>query len=327
MRYDTISVALCTYNGAKYLPQQLGSLKKQHTLPTELIVSDDGSTDLTVEMVEEFKREAPFALRLSINSERLGVVKNFSRAVSLCRGRYIALCDQDDIWLSPRLSTTLEKMKTAEKQYGADRPIMVHTDLSVINARGKHLAPSYYAMRRLKPVENGSLKTLVMQNVVTGCSVLINRPLADLALPFPPTVVMHDWWLALVAAAAGKLIYDPYATVLYRQHDDNVMGAIKYFSLFSINKIFNIESLEKDLARRVDQALTLKKILNKNLDLKAADELDELASLASHVGFRASHTALRSGFRQTDPLRSLVFLTLLFRGRYRQYLSPQSRNK
>src|SRR3712207_5989304 len=99
----SLSVALCTYDGARYLPEQLESLARQRRLPDELVVCDDGSADDTVDVVRRFADRAPFAVRLSLNPQNLGFVKNFEQAIRLCRGDLIALADQDDVWHPQKL--------------------------------------------------------------------------------------------------------------------------------------------------------------------------------------------------------------------------------
>src|SRR5215470_8302349 len=103
MRGPAISVAMCTYNGARFLAEQLGSLAAQSRLPDELVVCDDGSTDESAEIVKDFARHAPFPVRLEVNEENLGATKNFEKAIGLCRGEVIALSDQDDVWYPKKL--------------------------------------------------------------------------------------------------------------------------------------------------------------------------------------------------------------------------------
>ena len=122
--------------------EQLESIAAQTLLPVELVVCDDGSTDDTMALVRDFARWAPFAVRLYGNENRLGVIANYSRTVSLCRGDYIALCDQDDLWRPEKLELSLDYMRGAEERYGQKTPLLVHSDLQVVDLQGRFMAAS-----------------------------------------------------------------------------------------------------------------------------------------------------------------------------------------
>ena len=194
-----VSVVLCTYNGSIYLQKQLKSIAEQTLKPVELVVSDDASTDSTVELIKRFAKESPFPVRLYQNQRNTGVVANYSRAAALCDGDYVALCDQDDIWLPEKLYLTQGSMHAAEKQYGCSHPVLVHTDLTVINKMDWVIAPSFMKMRKIRHVGPEPVKRLLVQNFVTGCTIMANRALLREALPIPEAALMHDWWLALVS--------------------------------------------------------------------------------------------------------------------------------
>ena len=136
----------------------------------------------------------------------------------------MALADQDDQWLPEKLESSLTLLKQLEQIHGVEMPLMVHSDLALIDSDGTPLGCSYLQRQRLDPSRTG-LDDLVLTNVVTGCSVLLNRALLQKALPIPAEALMHDWWLALVASANGVIGFLPEPAVLYRQHGSNVLGA------------------------------------------------------------------------------------------------------
>ena len=313
---DELSIALCTCEGSFYLPEQLESLVGQSFLPGELVVFDDASSDNSAELIEAFAGRAPFKVRLALNEKRLGAVNNFSQAISLCRGDYVALCDQDDIWLPDKLELTMQRMKEAEEAYGKTTPLLVHTDLKVIDSAGIIIAPSFMKLRKLKPAQDDPLKILCAQNFVTGCTVLINRPLIDAAIPIPESAMMHDWWLALVAAARGKIIYEPQATVLYRQHEKNVIGSRGFYTEENIARLLDMKNMEKKLAGTVDQLRALKGRLEGFPNGKRTSELDYYLAAASQGGVKALLAALRGGIRNAGLFRSAVFYLLLLKGSY-----------
>lgn len=220
-----VSIALCTFNGALYLREQLDSLLRQTVLPTELILSDDGSSDASVSIVAEFARTVGTKLIVAPTHAQLGVAQNFNLALSLCSQQYAALSDQDDVWLPGKLATVLKAMHEGEARYGTSCPLLVHTDLTVVSADLRTISSSFMRSEGLcNPSPGDVLTTLLTQNFVTGCTMLINRPLLECALPIPKEAVVHDWWIALVAASCGHVLYVDQPTTLYRQHDSNAIG-------------------------------------------------------------------------------------------------------
>lgn len=208
-----ISVALCTYNGERYLREQLESLLAQTYSNMEVVAVDDGSTDRTIELLREYERRDA-RLRVFVNTRNLGFVRNFERAISLCQGGLIAPCDQDDVWLH-------QKLRTLANCIGEHS--MAYCDSELIDAQGRGLGVSmsrFWAMRDLNdPAE------LVLSNCVSGHAMLFRRELLD-GRPLP-TDVFHDWWLAMRAAARDGVAYCPQQLVRYRQHGNNVTNILR----------------------------------------------------------------------------------------------------
>ena len=222
-----ISVLLATYNGDHYVAELLDSLIAQ-TMPCfSIIISDGGSQDRTVEILERFCNRFPDRITILPHAEgRLDVRSNFNRLIDAARSPYILFCDQDDFWLSSKIEITMARMKLLEQEFGRSVPLMVHTDLSVTDAHLRVIDRSFVAGSGIIPKENDIL-SLLFRNVATGCTMAVNRPLYLLASPVPTAAVMHDHWLASVAAAAGHIGYVEDSTVLYRQHDGNAVGAVR----------------------------------------------------------------------------------------------------
>ncbi len=314
---DELSIALCTCEGSFFLPAQLESLAGQSLVPGEVVVCDDASTDGSVDIVEEFAKKVPFKVKITVNGTRLGAVKNFEQAIFLCKGKYIALCDQDDIWYDHRLEMALQCMAEAEKDSGAKTPVLVHSDLAVIDGSGKQVAPSYMKARRIKHKGDKVLNNLVAQNFVTGNTVLFNSALKKLALPIPDEAFMHDWWLALVAAAAGQVKFIDRPTVYYRQHQANVIGFGKLYSGRNLKRAIDLEKLESDLAAELSQAFALQN----RLEALNINEHKWLGSFLQEVkmgkGIAALQAALKNGVHKQGLLRSLIYYLLLLKGDYR----------
>jgi hypothetical protein len=146
------------------------------------------------------------------------------------QANYVMFADQDDVWYEGKVAKTLEKMKEMEENFSQDTPLLIHTDLKVVDRDLNIFSDSFWKYNQINPARGQKFTRLLMQNVVTGCSMMFNKTLLQLAWPIPENAAMHDWWLALVAAAFGKIGVLPEATMLYRQHGKNTLGAQKFLS-------------------------------------------------------------------------------------------------
>lgn len=223
-----IEVLLACYNGEKYLPQLLASLSAQAGAEFRVLMQDDGSRDGTVKLLQrQAEADGRFILAQDASPARIhGAIGNFWSLLGQARADYTALCDQDDVWHTDRLRAGLEAMAEAEARWGRETPLMVHSDARVVDAGGNTLHESFFAHQGWD-FRAVTLPRLLVQNNVTGCTVLINRPLRELALRCgnPADMYMHDWFLALTAAAFGHVVCLPRPLVDYRQHGNNEMGA------------------------------------------------------------------------------------------------------
>ncbi len=317
-----ISIALCTLEGSAYLGEQLNSLANQSLLPNELVVCDDNSKDNTVEILREFAKRAPFAVRIMVNKERLGVVSNFNQAISLCQGEYIALCDQDDIWLADRLKLMIEAI-SLKCNIEKPEPLLVHSDTSIIDINGTVISDSYMKARNLRPLFEPAIKGLSVQNFVTGNTVLFNKALKDLALPIPAEAIVHDWWLALVAATTGSIIYEPTVTVRYRKHGKNVIGPSCFYSLQNLLRLLKMESLENEFAATVNQVAALRDRLRQLGFAERYPYIDYYLAAVNYGGVKALKGVIKSGVKKPGLARNLLFYLLLLKGRYKDELSDR----
>ncbi|CCH56973.1 glycosyl transferase family 2 [Fibrisoma limi BUZ 3] len=213
----SVSIALATYNGAAYLKEQLDSLLAQSYPIKEIIVCDDRSTDDTVKILYTYNDRLP--LKIYVNSQSLGVTENFKKAVSLCTGDYIALCDQDDVWRSDKIEKSVVELRKIDVD--SELPALIYTDLEVVDQNLATIAPSFWKLTDRNPSKVNFVK-LLLSNVVTGCTVLMNRRMAEEMQKMPEGAEMHDFWLALIAYGIGKSSFIKQATVKYRQHGRNV---------------------------------------------------------------------------------------------------------
>lgn len=218
---SAVQILLATYNGALFLPDQLRSIEEQTYGNIELIARDDCSEDNSKELLIKAKA------KILPSEKRAGCVENFSRLLTSSTAPYLFFADQDDVWKSNKVSLCIEKMIEEEMRHPSNTPLLLHTDLEVVDASLHTIAPSFWAYSGIDPIRASSFSRLLVQNTVTGCAMMINRPLADLVGGIPRHAKMHDWWIALVAAAFGKIVSVPIPTLLYRQHASNSLGAKK----------------------------------------------------------------------------------------------------
>jgi glycosyltransferase involved in cell wall biosynthesis len=200
-----ISIALCTYNGAAYLRQQLDSLLAQTYRNTEIVAVDDCSTDDTLAILEEYGGRDG-RIRVFANSSNLGFRKNFPLAMSRCGGELIAPCDQDDVWLPEKLSSLAGAIGDHTLAY---------CDSELIDQQGRPMGLAMSDYRAMLSTDNPALFTIA--NCVSGHAMLFRRSLLDRALPVPDCY-FYDWWLATVAAGCGGIVFHDRKLVRYRQH-------------------------------------------------------------------------------------------------------------
>jgi glycosyltransferase involved in cell wall biosynthesis len=234
-----VEILLATFKGADKLDKQINSLLNQTYPNCKLLIRDDGSDDGTTDIIESFATEYSEYFRfVKDSSGRLGPAGSFSTLLTCSCADYVMFCDQDDVWLPEKAALTLEKMFEVENAVGKQGPVLIHSDLKVVDDDSMVVADSLWDHQNIHPRSRESINRLLVQNVVTGCTVMINKSLRDLALPIPSEAIMHDWWLALVASAFGKIGHVDQPTMLYRQHGANEIGAKAWSLLFVLKNVF-----------------------------------------------------------------------------------------
>ena len=219
-----IEVVMPTYNGVLFIEEQISSIFQQTLRPYRLLVRDDGSTDGTLLLLERLKLIYGSWLVIMSCGLNKGCKSSINSLLSHTTADYVALSDQDDVWLVDKMELAYAEIIRAETQNGKEVPILIHTDLKIVGSNLEEYYGSFMCRQHLDPFLN-SPHCLALTNIVTGCTMLINRPLINKALPIPSQALVHDWWIALVASVFGKIIYIPISTILYRQHSNNLIGA------------------------------------------------------------------------------------------------------
>ncbi|AXN35277.1 glycosyltransferase family 2 protein [Latilactobacillus curvatus] len=218
-----IAILLSTYNGERFLEEQIESIIKQSNQQWTLYIRDDGSTDKTLDILGRYQADDRIQWINENKPQNLRVIGSFLKLLESAEADYYMFCDQDDVWLSDKVQVTLNKMLTLEAE-NKQQPILVHTDLRIVDQDLKATSESMIKTQNLDP--QPSFGRLLVQNSITGCTMMINQNLKDRCVGLDFTKIrMHDWWFALVASAFGTIGYVPQATILYRQHGDNEVGA------------------------------------------------------------------------------------------------------
>lgn len=288
-----VSIALATYNGEAYLRQQLDSIFNQTYKNIEVIVVDDCSTDKTVEILNEYKQK--HNLLYYINDYNLGYVKNFEKAVSFCTGEYIALSDQDDIWLENKVETLLNEIKNFT---------MVCSDSAIIDQYGNvtNRSSNQYAGFSIPEFDNHKT-TLIFRNFVTGCTSMFKRDLLANALPIPERMPYHDWWFAIIASRMNGINYITKQLTQYRIHSNNDTGLN---TLLARTFRFILPKYKKTIVKDYEIRKKIPEIL-----LKSNIKFDETEKQLITETYNYFNTVL-------NPWHS--FNNILFEYKYKQFL-------
>lgn len=247
---SSLSIALCTFNGAEFLESQLESLVGQDKLPLELVIQDDDSTDSTWQILEIFAIQAPFPTRIQRNTYRVGFRQNFSRAIARCQGDIIALCDQDDVWLPNKITKIMNMFKAPEIG-------LVFTNAEVVDQALHSLGYDAwqnvnFRKKEMELVYNRQETAVLLKHcIVTGATLAFRAKFKPLVVPIPQNW-NHDAWIALLIAAVSHIWPLSEKLILYRQHSSNAIGGIKRNLITQIKKGLVIDRdqyYETELAR------------------------------------------------------------------------------
>ena len=220
---EKVDILLATYNGARFLKEQLDSILNQTHSDFRLIISDDKSTDKTRSIIEEYAAKDS-RIECYFQKKNLGVIKNFEFLMRKVENKYFMFSDQDDIWKENKIEKSLEVMEKEE----AD---LVYSDLEVVDRDLNTIYKSYWKLKGLdnKVKKYNDFSALYLNNYITGCTMLCKKSFIDLILPLPTRskYVLHDYWVALIVSQHGKMSYIKEPLIKYRQHKDNKIGSKK----------------------------------------------------------------------------------------------------
>lgn len=305
-----VSVVLATYNGARFVAQQIASIGAQSIRPVEIVLCDDGSRDDTVAVAVAAAEEAGLKLRSLPRADRLGVSANFDRGCRVAVGDVIALCDQDDVWRSDKLARLTAAL-------AEPRVLLAASDAALIDGDGRALHGRLLERLEVRASElrdlegEGGFSVLLRRNLVTGATCAFRRELMSLASPFARLWV-HDEWLAIIASAAGRVVVDPEPLTSYRLHGANQIGAA-----------------EPTVRRKVERVLEARGDRTARLRARATELADRLRELGPEVRpgsweaarEKAEFESARTRLARRRIARIPTVLHLLLTRRYRRFAS------
>lgn len=292
---DKVTILMATYNGAKFIEEQIDSIINQRYTNWKLIIRDDKSSDDTIEIIKRYCTKDS-RITYVLSESNMGQTRNFNELLKLAiDSDYIMFADQDDVWKNDKIDITLEKMKSLEKIKGKDCPILVYTKLTYVN-------------EKLEPINiknanagNEDLKTLLGYNFIWGCTMMLNKALRDISYPIGDKAQNHDYWIALSAALYGGIVRIDKETMLYRQHTNNVTGGVNNNSI--IKKMKNIKKLINSYTKQIEQNLQFCEV-NKNCNNKL---LKEYSEIFKDRGIRVVFKASKFGLKRHTKKETLIY--------------------
>lgn len=329
-----IHIILATYNGEQYLRRQLDSILQSYE-DFCLHIFDDGSTDATAEILQEYRTMCPNRIKVQFNAQNLGCTRNFlnglktayeeikaedampeSGATDDILGKqhaparhYFMFCDQDDIWYPEKLSITQKAMRKLEKKYGSDIPLLVFTDAVVTDADGKEIAPSFIAQNKLNPYAVSTARILT-ENKCIGCTSMMNEALVKLLSEVPQAARYHDWWMALLATSFGRMSYLNRKTLSYCQHGNNVVGVQKFTSYVK-QRLFSLKKQKEMLLATQQQAAEFLTIYGDVLTEEKAETIEIFATLSEQSFMKRRVSIIKYGFFKTGLVRNIGLLLII----------------
>ena len=277
-----IDILLAVYNGENYLAEQIESILSQTESDWRLIINDDCSSDHSRDIARVYSEMYPGRIVSCQNEAPSGSAQaNFVGMLSLAESDYVMFCDHDDVWKPDKIRLTLAAMHKMEQRFG-EVPLLVHSDLEVVDRDLNPLHESFIAYQGLDP-RCRTLNRLLVQNNVTGCTMMINRPLLELVRDVPASsMLMHDWWIALTAAAFGQIGFIERPLICYRQHGDNQLGAVNNRSLIGAARIVaNRARTKKRVSVTYTQAAAFRAYYEDRLPAEALSCLDIYLTIPS----------------------------------------------
>ncbi|NLK74443.1 MAG: glycosyltransferase family 2 protein [Clostridiales bacterium] len=308
---NKITIIMTTYNGEKYVGEQIESILASPYSNFEISIYDDGSNDNTMGILRRYEELYPDIIQVHQNEQNMGVTLNFLNAICNTNSDYYMLCDQDDVWKPNKIPVTLKKMRQMEEQYGKNTPLAVFTDAVVVDKELNILHNSFFASSHMNP-RRTDLPHLLMENKLIGCTVMFNASLRKILKSnhLPKEARFHDAWIGLIAASFGRIAYLNEATMLYRQHGNNVVGNVNFLAYIK-DRITTINKQKINLLATQRQAAEFARIYGKKMDLDKRIIIGRFANLHKAGFVRKRCLILRHRYLKSGLVRNLGLMIII----------------
>ncbi len=305
---NTVGIIMASYNSEDFIREQIDSILNSIYQNIHIYVRDDGSTDNTVAIVKEYVEKYPSQIELIENKQNMGLVKNFLTGVMEAKEDYVMFSDHDDVWLPYKVKKTLAAMKKAEKS-NKELPIAVFTDATVVDDKLNSLETGFYERSHFN-LKHLELSYMLMENKLIGCTIMINRALKDKIRVLPEHARVHDWWVALIASAFGKIMFVEDQTMLYRQHSSNAIGNRNYVT-YVTDAVTSLKKQKEKLLLTEKQAEEFFKIYRKELTKEQKKLVYQFAKLSQYSFLKRKTLILRRRYLKSGFVRNFGVLLLV----------------
>ena len=312
-----VDIAVPAYNCGPWFDGFMASLLAQDFTGWRAVVRDDGSSDDTARRLESWREKLGDRMTVLPGGRNLGLIASYNAVLQATSSPWVMSADPDDVWLPGKIWRSVQAIRRAEEEFGAEVPVAVCTDAAVVDGDRRPIAPSFWRWSRMNPALMSDVNRVAMESVALGSTMMMNRALLEVALPIEAGAAYQDWWLALVAAAFGHLLTIPEPTILYRRHAINatsdpygstVMGAVRRTLHTPAAPRERLRKVVAEAARQAGSFVARYGTRLKRPDIAALEALAQLPSLGS-VERRLA--VLRHGLWFASPLKNAGLLALL----------------
>ncbi len=266
---------------------------------------------------ETFEKLKFYDIKLLSSDVNLGIKKSFETLLKYAYensdAEYFMFCDQDDVWNNDKIEKTLEEMKRLEKLYGNNIPLLVHTDLEVVDENIKIISSSMWKYEYILPQYN-TFNRLLIQNTITGCTMMINKELAKKSLDIPEEAIMHDWWIGLISSCFGKIRYLEESTINYRQHGRNTLGTAGKKNTI-IRKVLGLLNKKNEYINHMDinilQAKGFLKLFNSKLDTNKINLLESFSTIKKKTFFERKRIIIKHNLFKQGIFRNIGLIIII----------------
>lgn len=310
-----IHIIMCTYNGEKYIKEQIESILHNTITDWRLYISDDESTDNTYVIASEYAKVYPQKIILTTHINVadpsihfLEKIKDISMIMQ--DNDYIMLCDQDDIWYNNKIELTLEHMSNLIKKNGNEIPLLICTDVEVVNEKKEQLSQSFRRMIHYN-IKNLDAAHLLMEHKAQGCTIMINKVLADKIRELPTVATKHDMWLEMIAVTMGKVDYVDEPTMAYRRYAEQYTAGEMRFWKMVINQLKHMKDQKYMVYGLAPQTQEFLRIYGCELDHKCRELVQTFTTLEQQGFWQKRYNIIKFHMWKTGVIRNIGMMVLL----------------